>query len=95
MNQKNQKGKTLEPQVQPGAEGLLRTSWPRRKRQPEQLGSRCFSQAMLRTSLRLERGKGPGELRWRRAASSSRPQLKLTFICAQELYQYIKSKKVS
>ena len=34
-------------------------------------------QAIGSKYLRLERGREPGELRWRRAASSSRPQLKL------------------
>jgi len=57
MNQMTLKGKIPEQQVQPGEEGLQRISWLWKKMQPRQLGSECFVPAMMRTSLRLGRGK--------------------------------------
>jgi hypothetical protein len=61
MNQMTLKGKTPEQQAQPGEEGQQKISWLMRKRQPRQLGSRCFVPAMMRTSLRLGRERERGE----------------------------------
>jgi len=61
MNQMTLKGKTPEQQAQPGEEGQQKISWLRKKKQPRQLGSGCFVPAMMRTSLRLGRGRGQVE----------------------------------
>jgi len=61
MNQMSLKGKTPEQQAQPGEGGQQKISWLRKKRQPRQLGSRCFFPAMMRTSLRLGRERERGE----------------------------------